>query len=482
MRVMTSPLQPGDGGEPLSEEQAARSPIRAVLIGGLVALFVLWLATGYELVRNLSDAEQRVNDVHAAFIRSEETLSAIRTSVLLGSIYLRDALIDTTGTRQYYRDELRKTRTDIERRLPTLSADAELPVEQREWQQLKDGLDAYWESLDLFLGPDAPTNYVQGTGVLRRQVVPARTNVLEIVDRLADLQRLAQRQREVEASALYDTVRVRIGFIALATVMIGALVSWLVVRRVDGLEREIQRRRLKEIRNKRDLQRLSARLVDAQEQERRALARELHDEVGQALTALKMEVGVALRAAESDPQIRKPLEEARAIADNTLHGVRDLSQLLHPAILDDFGLPEAITAYARSFSKRTNIRTEVSLSGLEKRLPAGVEVAVYRIMQEALTNVARHSRATWSIITVMRTPDRLYVVIDDDGAGLPAGEPGVSHRGLGLIGMRERAQSLSGTMAVETRPGGGTRVSVTIPLAPHSREEVRDSLLGGVPA
>jgi signal transduction histidine kinase len=74
------------------------------------------------------------------------------------------------------------------------------------------------------------------------------------------------------------------------------------------------------------------------------------------------------------------------------------------------------------------------------------------------------------------------VVIDDDGAGLPAGEPGVSPRGLGLIGMRERAQSLSGTMAVETRPGGGTRVSVTIPLAPHSREEVRDSLLGGVPA
>jgi signal transduction histidine kinase len=467
--------------EGTSDEPTGRSPIRAVLVGGLVALFVLWLGTGYELVRNLADAEQRVNDVHAAFIEGEETLSAIRTSVLLGSIYLRDALIDTTGTRQYYRDELRTIRSDIERRLPTLSADAELAVEQREWQQLKDGLDAYWETLDLFLGPDAPTNYVQGTGILRRQVVPARTNVLQIVDRLADLQRLAQQQRQTEASALYRKVRIRIGVIALATVLIGVLVSWVVVRRVDGLERELHRRRLIETRNKRDLQRLSARLVDAQEQERRALARELHDEVGQALTALKMEVGVALRAAGSDPLIRKPLEEARAIADNTLHGVRDLSQLLHPAVLDDFGLPEAIAAYARSFSKRTAIRVEVTLEGLETRLPAGVEVAVYRIMQEALTNVARHSQANWSRIAVTRMSERLQLVIDDNGAGVQVSEQGLSPRGLGLIGMRERAQSLSGSMVVEPRPGGGTRVNVTIPLAAPSRES-RDVLVGSIPA
>jgi signal transduction histidine kinase len=476
-----TPSQAGETSEPAFEEQAQRSPIRAVLVGGLVALFVLWLGTGYELVRNLSDAERRVNDVHAAFIRSEETLTAVRTSVLLGSIYLRDALIDATRTRQYYRDELRKIRADIERRLPTLFAEAELPIEQREGQQLKDSLDAYWATLDLFLGPDAPTDYVQGTGVLRRQVVPARTNVLQIVDRLADLQRLAQRQREVEASTLYDRVRLRIGAIALATLLIGALVSWIVVRRVDGLEREIQKRRLIENRNKRDLQRLSARLVDAQEQERRALARELHDEVGQALTALKIEVGVALRAAESDPLIRKPLEEARAIADNTLHGVRDLSQLLHPAVLDDFGLPEAIAAYARSFSKRTGIRTELTLSGLETRLPAGVEVAVYRIVQEALTNVARHSQATWSHVGITRVPDRLQVFVDDNGGGVQVREQGLSSRGLGVIGMRERAQSLSGTMAVEPRAEGGTRVSVTIPLVPHSRE-LRDALVGSVSA
>jgi signal transduction histidine kinase len=457
----------------------SRSPIRAVLVTGLLTLFVLWLGTGYELLRNLSTAEQRVNDVHASFVRGEDTLSAIRTSVLLGSIYLRDGLIDATRTRQYYRDELRTIRTDIERRLSSLSTATELTVEQTELHQLKAGLDAYWAMLDLFLGPEAPTNYRQGTGVLRRQVVPARTNVLGIVDRLADLQRLAQRQREADASALYTDVRFRFVAIGIATLLIGAAVSWIVLRRVAALEREIERRRLVEHRNRRDLQRLSARLVDAQEQERRALARELHDEVGQALTALKMEVGIALRAGDGDPRIRGPLEEARTIAESTLHGVRDLSQLLHPSMLDDFGLPASITAYVRSFEKRTGIRAQVALDGLEARLPAGVEVAVYRIVPEALTNVARHSRAATCAVIVKCARTALHVVVEDDGVGVP--ESGLSpvSRGLGVIGMRERAQSLSGTFTLDRRSEGGTRVNVVIPLV-HGAREVVGSFAGDV--
>ena len=451
-----------------AEVLPSSSPIRGVLVAGLLVLFALWLVTGYELLRNLSEAERRVNDVHAAFVRGEDTLSAVRTSVLLGSIYLRDALVDTTGTRQYYLDELRGIRADIERRLPTLAADPE-PVEQRELQQLKDRLDAYWTTLDVFLSPGAPTNYVQGTGVLRRQVVPARTNVLTIVDRLADLQRLAQRQREAEAAALYADVRFRFVAIGIATLLIGAGVSWFVLRRVGGLEQELYRRRLLESHNRRDLQRLSTRLVDAQEQERRALARELHDEVGQALTALKLDVGMALNAGESDSRVRVPLEEARAIAESTLQVIRDLSQLLHPSILDDFGLPEALTAYGRGFAKRTGIRTDVSVMGFESRLPIAVEVAVYRIVQEALTNVARHSHAAVCSVSVMHASGALQVLISDEGCGFRSGETIPVALGLGVIGMRERAQSLSGTFAIEPRPNGGTLVHVTIPLTLESR-------------
>jgi signal transduction histidine kinase len=311
---------------------------------------------------------------------------------------------------------------------------------------------------------------VQGTGVLRRQVVPARLNVLAVIDRLAELQRDAQRQRQADASAMYAEVRLRFIEIGIATLVIGAAVSWFVLYRAGGLERELQLRRAAEAQNRRDLERLSARLVDAQEQERRTLARELHDEVGQALTALKMDVGLALRAGEADPRVREPLEEARAIAERTLQNVRDLSQLLHPSILDDFGLPATIEAYVRNFSRRTGIKSEVLLSGLDRRLPTGVETAVYRIVQEALTNVARHSRATTCVVTIARDGDTLRASVDDDGAGVNAIDRTSVARGLGVLGMRERAQSLSGSLTIERRPEGGTRLAVVIPLARRVRE------------
>src|SRR4051812_5725052 len=119
----------------LASDVTTRSPIRGVLIAGLLVLFVLWVATGYELIRSLADAERRVSEVHAEFIRGEETLSAIRTSVLLGSIYLRDALIDVTDKRQYYRDELRRIQGDIEKRLPQLSSPEGLGGDQHELKE-----------------------------------------------------------------------------------------------------------------------------------------------------------------------------------------------------------------------------------------------------------------------------------------------------------------------------------------------------------
>ena len=170
--------------------------------------------------------------------------------------------------------------------------------------------------------------------------------------------------------------------------------------------------------NRRDLERLSARLVTAQEEERRSLARELHDAVGQALTAIKMEMGVAMRGVETDSRARRALDEGRAIAESTLQSVRDLSQLLHPSMLDDFGLPEAVSAHLRSFSKRTGIRAQLTHERMDDRLPADVEVCVYRIVQEALTNVARHSGASSCTVSLVRREGMLQLTIEDDGRGI----------------------------------------------------------------
>jgi signal transduction histidine kinase len=441
------------------------SSIRAALVTGFVGVFGLWLFSGLDLLRSVRDVEDRVRSVHEAFLRGEQTLSAVRTNVLLGSIYLRDALIDSGDvTRQFYRDELHQIRAQIEEQLPAYVPEVELPIERQEWTALQRALTDYWDTLDLLFGPDAPRNYVQGTGLLRRRVVPARDNVLQIVDRISALQRLSAQRQETESSLLYDELRARIVAVGAATILIAGVMALFAFGRVGRLERELDRRRIAEIENRHDLERLSARLVDAQEDERRHLARELHDEVGQALTAIKMEIGVALRAGIADNRARASLDDARSIAEQTLQGVRDLSQFLHPSMLDDFGLPDTLAAYVRSFSTRSGIRAELTHSGLDGRLPAEVEVAVYRIVQEALSNVARHSGASRAVVELARRDDVLHVTVEDNGQGLdPATTP--AHRGLGLIAMRERAQALAGQFACENRADGGTRIVVVLPVA-----------------
>ena len=443
---------------------AAPTTVGAALLAGFAVVFTLWLLSGFELVRSLQQVEGQVADTHAAFARSERTLSTVRTSVLLGSIYLRDALIDTGGvTRQYYRDELNQIRSDIERLVPAYVLQVESPIERQHWAELQTALDQYWASLDVVFD-DAPRNAVQGTGIMRRVVVPARENVLGIVDSLTALQRLAQQRHEIEVSILYADVRTRLLTIGGVAILVGLLVAWFATRHVRRLHREIERQRSAELEHRRELERLSARLVTAQEEERRSLARELHDAVGQALTAIKMEMGVAMRGMGPDARSKASLEEARTLAENTLQSVRDLSQLLHPSILDDFGLPDAVRGFLRSFSQRTGIRAQLVTERMEARLPSEVEVAVYRIVQEATTNVARHSGATVCTVTLGRRDDMLHLIVEDDGRGLEPTRTTHARRGLGLIGMRERAQALSGTFVIENRREGGTRVLVRFPI------------------
>jgi signal transduction histidine kinase len=451
-----------------------------VLLAGFAVVFALWLLSGYELVRSLHDVETSVIETHAAFARDERTLSTVRTSVLLGSIYLRDALIDSGGiTRQYYRDELNQIRNDIERLVPAYVLQVESPIQRQHWTELQTALDQYWASLDVVFD-DAPRSTVQGTGIMRRVVVPARENVLKIVDSLTALQRLQQQQHDVEVSLLYAAVRTRLLTIGSIAILVGVAVASFATRHVRRLHREIERQRFAERQNRHDLERLSARLVTAQEEERRSLSRELHDAVGQALTAIKMEMGVAMRGLGPESRSKAALEEARSLAESTLQSVRDLSQLLHPSMLDDFGLPEAVNGYLRSFSKRTGIRTQLVTERMEDRLPSEIEVCVYRIVQEATTNVARHSGATVCTVSLERREETLQLTIEDDGRGIDAAKSGAgeARRGLGLIGMRERAQALAGTFVITTRPEGGTRAVVRVPIPLAEVPPVAERLAG----
>jgi signal transduction histidine kinase len=454
---------------PVKRHVRPPSTIRGALVAGFVAVFALWTFSGYDLVRGLAQLETRVAEARTSFIRGEQVLSTIRTSVLLGSVYLRDALVDSGAiTRQYYRDELKQIRNDIGVRLPAYAQDVHSPLERQQWALLQTELDDYWASLDVVFGPDMPRNSVDAAAFLRNRIVPRRDIILRILDRLAALRAVAAQRHEIEMSLLYAEVRQRLLEIGGLALLVGLVVAVVATSHVGRLEREIGRQRRVDVQNRRDLERLSARLVSAQEEERRAIARELHDEVGQALTAIKMELGVAHREMQSGSRAFSLLAGARSIAESALQSVRDISQLLHPSMLDDLGLPDTLDTYLRSFSKRTGLRAELVHEGMDDRLPPDVEVCVYRIVQEALTNIAKHAGARSCTIRLVRHDTALDLVVEDDGRGITPGavQTGPARRGLGIIGMRERAANFSGTFSIAARDEGGTRVRVSIPLQP----------------
>ena len=301
--------------------------------------------------------------------------------------------------------------------------------------------------------------------LLRTRVMPKRELVIGLSEQAQALNRGAFIQQQAAIAAVYGATQRRIWQslgVALAASLGIALLATLYAAR---LEDRLRRQRAKDVQNTHDLQRLSAQLLSAQEEERRSIARELHDEVGQALTAIKVELAIAQRTIDALGGTANALDDARSIADGVLHTVRDLSHLLHPALLDDLGLAAATEWYLKGFGKRHGIRAELLHHRIDGRLAPETEAAIYRIIQEALTNVAKHAKATSCRVYLQGLTNTLLVTIEDDGVGFAPGDTrrGDGTGGLGLVGIRERVAQLRGTFRLESSAGKGTRVTVEVP-------------------
>jgi two-component system sensor histidine kinase UhpB len=210
----------------------------------------------------------------------------------------------------------------------------------------------------------------------------------------------------------------------------------------------------------RELTDLSARLMAVQEDERQRLARELHDEFGQALTAVNAYLWLIERQAPEDAgELRGRAVEARRLVNSTLGSMRQVSQLLRPAVLDTLGLVPSLDALLRAFEDSHRIVTSLAADGLPERLPPELETALYRVAQEALTNVARHARATRVRVALAALAGELRLDVEDDGVGLP--QHGVAG-GTGLVGIRERVRALGGELTIVSRRG--VHLSVHVPL------------------
>jgi two-component system, NarL family, sensor histidine kinase UhpB len=206
-------------------------------------------------------------------------------------------------------------------------------------------------------------------------------------------------------------------------------------------------------------------VLKAQEEERRRVARDLHDEVNQALTALLLRLEAS--AQQAPPELRQELAETKLLANQAMSELLDLARQLRPTALDDHGLASALAGHVREYDLRGPARARFELDGGLEELPQDVELVIYRVAQEALTNAARHSGAEHIEVSLGRVDSTVVLEVSDDGTGFAFADEA---KGLGLSGMRERALLVDGSLEIDSRPGRGTKVRLEVPITARAGE------------
>jgi signal transduction histidine kinase len=227
------------------------------------------------------------------------------------------------------------------------------------------------------------------------------------------------------------------------------------------LERQGRSRYQALVASRQELERLSSRLVDAQEEERRSISRELHDEVGQTLGAVLVDLGQLSKLLPSeDSLVQQQIQRIKTSAEAAVKSIRDMALLLRPPMLDDLGLIAALEWQGREISRRGEMEVDVHSENVSEQLANEIKVCIYRLTQEALNNAATHSGAKHAKVLVVEGRDKIAVEVADDGNGFAADRV----RGMGILGMEERVKRLGGTLAIKSEAGKGTTLRAELPL------------------
>ncbi|HTX36459.1 MAG TPA: sensor histidine kinase [Bryobacteraceae bacterium] len=440
-------------------ESAPRKASGLVLwlgFGGLLVC-ILGAATGSLVV--MDRVHQDETRIRKAFVTRLDALDQIRSQILLSGTYVRDVLLspDPSGAAAEVA-RLAALERDSGAALTTYSHSLE--AEEREpFLALHSEIEAYWKILDQTMAWTPEERNRLRDSFFYDELIPRRNAMLQIADRIAIANEHGLNSAEEQITASSDGLRRSLIATFGITLAGGLLLALLTVTRTLRLERELERRLEENTRARADLQELSAKLLRAQENERRTLARELHDEVGQSLSAILMETENAEEAATA-AIMRDHLGAIRTLAEKTVNEVRDLALLLRPSMLDDFGLVPALNWYAREMSKRTGLNVVLSADENADDLPDEHKTCIFRLAQEAINNAARHANARTVEVDVKREEHCVRFSVRDDGAGFDTRFV----RGLGLLGMEERVRRLGGQMEIDSRLGRGTRIAAELPI------------------
>ena len=421
-------------------------PAVAVSFGALLLLLPLftWLVS-HEAAR----IHQHTKTARQIFQKADDAISDIQADINKGALIEQGGFgsgeIGSAESRT--RDLRRATDADI----ATLSG--LIGTKQKtQLSALEQGLDQYWNSIEQNLAA-ARTQSGQQRFFSESENRPKKA--LELAGRIDALNQgnLVREEQEVENQE-NKLRRIAIGatLLLLLLELAIALFSTAYMARLDAVS-EAERERAEKA--EQELRRLSNQLVRVQEEERKTISRELHDEVGQILTGLRMELG-ALSPNDVDEGFRQRLESIKRLVEEALRSVRNLALLVRPSMLDDLGLEPALRWQTKEFSRRCGIPVALAIEGQLDSLPEAPRLCVYRAIQEALTNCGKHADASRVTVTVSHRDDRVSASVQDNGKGFD--KLRLQTLGLGLVGMTERVRALQGIITVSSEPGRGTLI------------------------
>jgi signal transduction histidine kinase len=438
----------------MSDEDYSGRGLRVALIAGLGGIALIFLFATIDAVRLLGAMRAENKVLRQEALERTNHLASIRSSVLLCNTYLGDCFLDSH--RQKASGYLAKVQSARSLSSSELATYRPATVdEQNLLTHLSDALDQHWKRLN-----NALTLMSSGKQITD-EMLPLQTSFIEVTTEIEgiDGKQTAWTEARIESQfeRLGSQLNGALGLGLAAAVLLAAGCSLYILR----IERQNNRRYQEVLKARMALEQLSARLRDAQETERRTISRELHDQVGQTLNAVLVEAAnLAKRIPPDDSLSLRYLGNIRTFADSSVNSIRDIALLLRPSMLDDLGLIPALEWQAREVSRRSGIKITVSAGNVPDALPDEMRTCVYRVVQEALVNVSRHSGAKCAVVTVREEQGSLFLSIEDDGSGFDTEKT----RGLGMLGMEERVRQLGGQLEIRSTPGKGTEVRARLLL------------------
>lgn len=436
-------------------------PVAAV---GLTALLLLVVFSVSTASRRAQEIYTHLDELNTDNREVESKLRQLRVDVHLSGIYVRDYLLDSARERgPEYRQRLAALRETNRVTLAELLAIARGRGEDdSRILSLEANLHDYWEGFEPLFDWTVPEKIHRSASFLRREVLPRREAVMTMAQEIEQLNHANLITQRAEVTRQHAAFRTELSNLVWQTLIVGLLLAVPAVIRLRVLERRSEQQTDLAREAEDQMRELSQQLVAAQEEERRKLSRELHDHVGQTLTALRMELGRIDRLrVGANPRLASTVGECRQLVDDMVHTVRDLALGLRPSMLDDFGLQPALEWQARDFTRRSNVPVELAMTGALDSLSDQHRTCIYRVVQESLTNCVRHARAGRISVAVHAHRDALEVSVSDDGVGL---DPTRRRSGFGLRGIEERVRELGGRVSLQSASGQGATLAIWLPL------------------